>query len=73
MTTVHIHTPKGEYIGQVRGYGCRKWRTVSKGRRSAQRTLAAAVRKMKPSDKRARVLFCAEWYEPVVLMEASRT
>ena len=72
VSAPHIHAPQGEYVGQVRGQGCRIWRTVITTKNSAKHALAGAVRKMKPGDKRARVLFCAEWYDPVVVMEASR-
>jgi len=73
MTSLHIHAPKGEYVGQLRGYGCRKWRSVITTKNSAKHALAGAVRKMQKNDKRARVIFCAEYYDPVVVMEASKS
>ena len=36
MTHVHIHAPKGHYIGQVRLYGHRKWETVTAQRTSTK-------------------------------------
>ena len=74
MTAPHIHAPRGHYLGQLKGFGCRKWRTVIKTRNSAKHALAGAVRKMTKNDKRARVIFCTDdgWYEPNVVMEASK-
>ena len=71
MSNIHILRPRGHYIGQVRGVGCRLWQTVTKPRRSAHNALAAAVLKGKGM-KRARVLFIENsgWYEPNLIMEA---
>lgn len=72
MTDIHIHAPKGHYIGQVRMYACRKWETVTEKLSEAEVAMSFAVLAMKPIHKRARVLFIADWYEPVVVMEAVR-
>ena len=72
MTSVHIHAPKGYYIGQVRPYGARRWLTVTGRCRSDTAAMASAVRQMHSGDKRARVLFCADWYEPTLMMECAR-
>ena len=76
MSHIHILRAKGSYIGQVRGYGCRRWRTVTGKCRSAESALSCALAKMHRDDKRARALFVPNfewsWYEPSVAMEASR-
>ena len=71
-TLVHIHAPKGHYIGQVRLYGCRKWQTVTGRCTRAELAMADAVKQMSEMHKRARVLFIADWYEPNVVMECKR-
>ena len=71
-TLVHIHAPKGHYIGQVRLYGHRKWETVTEKLSDAEVAMSLAVLAMKQSHKRARVLFIADWYEPNVVMECKR-
>jgi hypothetical protein len=72
MTLVHIHAPKGHYIGQVRLYGHRKWQTVTDKCAGAEPAMAGAVMHMSNKHKRARVLFLADWYEPTVVMECKR-
>lgn len=71
MTYVHIHAPRGIYIGQTRAYGHRRWKTVSGDCKTAKAAMVKAVKAMTPRDKRARVLLCAEWYDPIVMMELS--
>lgn len=74
---MHILRVRGHYIGQVRGIGCRNWRTITGKCRSAQGALARAVAQMGRDDKRARALLIPNlemsWYEPTVMMEARRT
>jgi len=72
--TIHVCVPRGYFVGQVRGIGCRKWRTVTGRCRDPRRALARAVCKMARDDKRARVLFIdrSGWYEPNLVMRASR-
>ena len=72
MTLIHIHAPKGHYIGQVKLYGHRKWQTVTAERDTAENAMAQAVMSMTERHKRARVLFVADWYDPVVVMECNR-
>lgn len=72
MTYVHIHAPKGHYIGQVRLYGHRKWQTVTGRCTRDVLAMSDAIKHMTQQHKRARVLFIADWYEPVVVMEAAR-
>lgn len=72
MTTVHIHAPEGHYVGQIRRDWERKWRTVTKDLLDLKTAMAIAVLRMDKDDKRARVLFVADWYEPVVVMECKR-
>ena len=71
-TLVHIHAPKGHYIGQIRLYGHRKWETVTEKLSDAEVAMSLAVLAMKQSHKRSRVLFIAEWYEPKIVMECKR-
>lgn len=71
MSTVHIHQPAGEYIGQVRKRGARRWETIGRPCKSAKAAMAKALKAMTQRHKRARVLFCAEWYDPNVVMELS--
>lgn len=71
-TLVHIHAPKGHYIGQVRLYGHRKWQTVTGRCTRAELAMADAVRQMSDRHKRARVLLIAEWYDPIIVMECNR-
>lgn len=71
--SLHIHAPKGTYHPQTRGRGCRKWDPVNTlaytdKKLAARRAVEAMIER---GSKRARVLFCAEWYDPVVVMEAS--
>jgi hypothetical protein len=74
MTALHIHAPSGYYLGQVRGAGCVKWRTVIKTRNSWRNAMAGAVKRMGDGDRHVRVIFCTSdgWYEPNVVMEAKR-
>lgn len=71
-TLIHIHAPKGHYIGQVRLYGHRKWETVTEKLSDAEVAMSLAVLAMKQSHKRSRVLFIADWYEPAIVMECKR-
>ena len=72
ITAVHILAPKGHYIGQVRLYGHRLWQTVTDRWSNAEIAMSEAVLKMTERHKRARVLFVADWYDPVVVMECKR-
>ena len=75
---MHILTTNGHFIAQVRGIGCRNWRTINKSKyTTAQKALSIAVRNMGKNDKRARALYVptgetGSWYEPHVAMEARR-
>lgn len=76
MSAIHVLCTKGSYIGQVRGYGCRRWRTVTGKCQSGEAALVRAIGKMRRDDKRARALFVPNfewsWYEPNVSMKAER-
>jgi len=75
VTLVHINRPRGHYVAQVRGRGCRLYRSVdNKEYATPEAALAKAVLAMKESDHRARALFITDdgWYEPHVAMEAHR-
>lgn len=70
--SLHIHAPAGVYIGQIRKRGHRLWETVGKSRKSAKPAMIAAINAMGPDHKRARVLWCSDYYDPNVVMELSR-
>lgn len=72
ITNVHILRPRGYFIGQLRGIGCRKWRTVTGRCRSSLGALRHAISKARRDDKRARTLFIdrSGWYEPNLGAEA---
>lgn len=74
MSYVHIHAPRGYYIGQTRRYGYRLWNTVTGRCKTAEAAMSKAVLTMSHNDKRARVLFITfdGWYEPSIVMEAAR-
>jgi len=69
---LHICVPRGHYIGQLRGVGCRRWRTVTGKCRSSRTALMRAVAKAGREDKRARTLFIdhSGWYEPNICASA---
>ncbi|MET3371966.1 hypothetical protein ABIC89_001007 [Variovorax boronicumulans] len=71
MSYIHIHRPRGEYIGQVRRYGHQRWETIGNPCKTAKGAMAKAIKAMGHDHKRARVLFCADWYEPNIVMELS--
>lgn len=72
MSGLHIHAPAGLYHAQIRRAGCRNWEAVGEPVSSKKWAMLLAVGNMAELGyKRARVLFCAEWYDPVVVMEAS--
>lgn len=73
MSAIHINRPHGEYVGQVKRYGARTWRTVITTKNSARNAMAGAVKRMGAEDKRVRVLFCAEWYDQVIVMEGYKS
>ena len=70
---LHIHAPRGYYVGQVRAAGYRIWTSVPGGWKTPETAMRAAMRRMKGM-KRARVLFCdtSGYYEPNLSMEAHR-
>lgn len=73
-TPVHIHAPKGHYIGQVKKLWAKRWRTVTLDLLDAKTAMAIAVLRMEKEDSRARVLFIDDegWYEPHVVMECNK-
>jgi hypothetical protein len=71
MTRVHIHAPSGYYVGQTRRYGHRRWKQQGEDAPNAKQAMRQALDAMTENDKRCRVLFCAEWYDPIVVMELS--
>lgn len=72
--SVHMYAPKGYYLSQTRRVGARRWRAVKGRFRSAKNAMVAAVREMRPDDKRARVLFMTYdgYHEPIQVMECVR-
>lgn len=73
MTLIHIYKPKGHFIGQVRHYGARKWKTVTGKCKSAEVAVSKAALD-KSGWFRIRVLFVdsSGWYEPHITFEGSR-
>lgn len=71
--SLHIHAPSGIYIAQVRRRFERTWTQVGGEFKQNHRAQSTAAGSMVGDFVRARVLFCAEWYDPVVVMEASRS
>ena len=73
MSLVHIYRPTGHYIGQVRDYGCRNWKTVTGKHASMYIAMARAVMRMEQAH-RGRVLLIVEsgYYEPTVVMECKK-
>lgn len=71
---VHVLVARGHYIGQVRKHGHHLWETVEGQHTSPEKAMVAAVLKMTPDHKRARVLFVDDsgWYGPELRMECSR-
>lgn len=74
---VHVHCTTGYYLGQLRGIGCRNWRSVTGKCKTPESALSRACAHMKRDDKRARVLYVptgenGSWYGPTVSMEARR-
>lgn len=77
MSTLHILCTTGHYVGQVRGIGCRNWRTVTGHCRESTNALSKAVARMGDRDKRARALYVptgdtGSYYGPSLAMEARR-
>lgn len=71
--SIHICYSRGYYIGQVRGYGCKLWRTVTGRCKTPEGAMKRAAQQMN-NNKRARVLFVdnSGWYEPTISMECNR-
>lgn len=71
---LHIYCPRGYYLAQVKPHRFRRWRTLNGKageRRFKDREKAAvAAAKSMSGNLRARVIFCAEWYEPLVVWNA---
>jgi len=74
MTRLHIYAPACYYLAQVRGYGCRKWRSLPGKYKSGQAAIIGAIRVMRQGDKRSRVMMIARsgYLDPVVVMECRR-
>ena len=72
--TLHIHAPKGFYLGQIRRRYARKFQTVTRELTEANTALAIAVLRWDKSHSEARVIFCTHdgYYQPHVVMEAKR-
>jgi hypothetical protein len=68
MSHVHIHAPAGVYIGQRRKRGHRRWETMTHEHDDKHKALIELVAHMK-GYMHGRVIFCAEWYEPNVVVE----
>lgn len=68
MSDLHVHAPSGIYVAQIRRAFERKWTTVGVEFKQKHRAQAAAAANMVGDFRRARVLFCAEWYDPIIVM-----
>lgn len=68
---LHIHSPRGICVAQVRRLFERNWTQVGGEFADKHRAQGMAAQNMVGDFKRARVLFCAEYYDPIVVMEAS--
>ena len=66
---LHIHAPKGKYIGQVR-----RWVTVYKSSTSPSTCLSRAALFLGSEYLFARVLFVTDcgYYDPIVVMEGRK-
>lgn len=73
MTFIHINKPRGYFLGQVRHYGARKWKTVTGKCKSAESAVSKAALD-KSEWFRIRVLFVdsSGWYEPHITFEGNR-
>lgn len=72
---VHVNRTGGAFIGQLRGIGCRNWRTVTGRCKTPEYALAAAARKMQRDDHRVRVLFDPtqpSYYGPTQVLDCKR-
>ena len=73
MTAVYIHAPPGFYLAQRHFVGARTWSAIGGRRRSKSSAFAEAGRALACySVNRVRVIWCSDWYEPNVVMEAAR-
>jgi hypothetical protein len=71
MSNVHIHAPEGYYLGQIKRKWGNRWMTVTQNLTDPKTAMAIAVLRMEPEKHIfARVIFCAEWYDPNVVMTA---
>lgn len=68
---LHINRPTStRFIPQVRGFGCRLWRSAGRPVKSLSNATAIAGRALiDHSAKRARVIMTADWYDPCVIVE----
>jgi hypothetical protein len=71
---LHIYGPRGYYLAQVKPKGFRRWTTI-KGkagdRRFKGREQAAVVAaKSMSGNLRARVIWCGEWHDSMVVWNA---
>ena len=69
---MHIHASKGIYLAQVKKAGHRIWETVGDVTTLERAAEIAAKNLANGNYKRGRVLFCAEWYEPNIVMEMKK-
>ena len=70
---LQIHVCRGtrrRYVAQVRQMGCRRWHTVGEYRSRSEAFVVAAEKLNSTGWKRGRVLLTADYYDPVVVMEA---
>lgn len=66
--------PQAFFLGQVRRYGAQTWETVTGKCTTPEGAMRKALLAMNPNDHRARAIWVTScgWYEPKVVLEASR-
>ncbi|WP_158891963.1 MULTISPECIES: hypothetical protein [unclassified Pseudomonas] len=70
--SIHIHSPSGIYYAQVRRRFERRWTQVGGKFLSREKAQACIGSNMTGDFYFGRVLFCADYYDPILVMEAKR-
>lgn len=71
MSAMHIYNPTNYYVGQVKRTGARNWQKVGKKSKTLSSAIAKTARHM-PGNRMMRVLFCSDFYDPVMVFQGSR-
>lgn len=67
--SLYIHSPKGVYVAQVRRRFERRWTQVGGEFEQKHQAMGAAASNMVGEYFRCRVLWCVDYYDPIVVME----